>query len=225
MKKFCLNCKKEFDTCKKSQAYCSELCKRIGMLTAKAKFLSLAKMNSVINSLPVYHVKEGFLFDGIQQVSKTESFLVFCHSMLWSTRDFTEEEKNKLLRLVSQHFECCQDINDTFKDLVEKVVLAKRYVLEKPYRFVAEPQDWLNIKFYNGLSGASKWHEALQEQRKITPHYGESLQVFAEAILNFSEKRNLLDIAFYRQVLIGHKAWDLLQWYMNAVMHFQFINY
>ena len=145
--------------------------------------------------------------------------------MLWSTRDFTEEQQNTYKRLIAEHFLQSGNADETFKNLVEKVVLAKRYVLEKPYRFIAEPSDWLNIRFFNGLSGAAKWHDALQEQRTHNPAFGESLSVFADAILNYAEERNVLDIVFYRQFFISIKAWDLLQWYMNAVMHYQFINY
>jgi hypothetical protein len=65
----------------------------------------------------------------------------------------------------------------------------------------------------------------LQEQRNSTPQFGESLKIFSEAILNYADERNLLDIIFYRQIFITQKDWDLLQWYMNAVMHYQFINY
>lgn len=225
MKKICLNCQQEFETRRKVKRFCCEACKQSALKTSHIKLLNRLKKINPKEQLPFIHIEEGKLFNAIKQVKMTENFFVFCHSMLWSTRDFKEAEQNNLKRLIAEHFKDSSNLDDTFKDLVEKVVLAKRYVLEKPYRFIAEPSEWLNIKFYNGLSGASKWHDALQEQRKITPNFGESLSIFSEAILNYSQQRNVLDIVFYRQILISLKTWDLLQWYMNAVMHYQFINF
>jgi len=225
MKKICHNCQQEFETKRKGKLFCCEACKQSTLKTSQIKMQNRFKKINPNEQLPFVHVEEGKLFNAIKQVKRTEEFFVFCHSMLWSTRDFKENEQNNCKRLIAEHFKGSSNLDETFKDLVEKVVLAKRYVLEKPYRFIAEPQDWLNIKFYNGLTGASKWHEALQEQRKLTPDFGESLTVFSEAILNYSEQRNILDIVFYRHIFISLKAWDLLQWYMNAIMHYQFINF
>lgn len=225
MKKICLQCRKEFETENTIKHFCSALCKAEAWKASKSGFGSNEENSNTKKEIPFIHVEEGKLFDSIKQVKRTEEFFVFCHSMLWSTRDFSEDEQNTCKRLIADHFLKSTNVDETFKDLVEKVVLAKRYVLEKPYRFIAEPTDWLNIKFYNGLSGANKWHDALQEQREINPEFGVSLNVFANAILHYAEERNLLDIVFYRQLFINLKAWDLLQWYMNAVMHYQFINY
>ena len=225
MKKICLKCQKEFETENKDKHYCSALCKAEAWKASKSGFGSENQNPDPNESIPFTKVDNGRLFDAIKRVKRTEQFFVFCHSMLWSTRDFSEEQQNIYKRLIADHFKDSINVDETFKDLVEKVVLAKRYVLEKPYRFIAEPGDWLNIKFFNGLAGATKWHDALQEQREITPEFGESLIIFAEAILNYSEERNVLDIVFYSHIFISLKSWDLLQWYMNAVMHYQFINY
>lgn len=225
MKKDCQNCQREFETENPDTNFCSALCKAETWKASKSGFGSHSEDPEEKPKLSFIHVEEGKLFDAIKQVKRTEDFFVFCHSMLWSTKDFSEEQQNTYKRLIAEHFKTSSDVDETFKDLVEKVVLAKRYVLEKPYRFIAEPKDWLNIKFYNGLSGANKWHDALQEQREITPNFGESLRIFSEAILNYAEQRNVLDIVFYRQLFIRLQVWDLLQWYMNSVMHYQFINY
>jgi hypothetical protein len=233
MKKVCLECQESFLPKKRNdQLYCSHSCKQAAYIKRK-----VATMNNTDESvkekiqntnkveIPFVKVENGRLFDSIKCVKRTEQLFVFCHSMLWSTKDFPEDQQNNLKRLIAEYFKESSDVDETFKHLVEKIVLAKRYVLEKPYRFMAEPKDWLNIKFMNGLRNTSKWHDALQEQRKTNPKFGESLKIFSEAILNYAEQRNVLDIVFYRQALISLEAWDLLQWYMNFVMHYQFINY
>lgn len=233
MEKTCEYCQETFLPKKRNdQMYCSSSCRQLAYVKRKVLFNlhkndSAEKKNILKNhlELPFIKVENGRIFDAIKRVKRTEDFFVFCHSMLWSTRDFSEHQQNHYKRLIADHFRENVDADETFKALVEKVVLAKRHVLEKPYRFIAEPSDWLNIKFFNGLSGANKWHDALQEQREITPKFGESLSVFAEAILNYAEQKNVLDIVFYRQIFISLKSWDLLQWYMNSVMHYQFINY
>jgi hypothetical protein len=225
MKNICLNCQKEFETDSEDKKFCSALCKAQTWKASKAGFGGNRDGLKITNNIPFIPVGEGKLFDAIKLEKRTEQFFIFCHSMLWSTRDFSENQQNVYKRLIAEHFLSGVDADETFKNLIEKVILAKRYVLEKPYRFIAEPSDWFNIKYYNGLAGTAKWHDALQEQRNSTPQFGESLKIFSEAILNYADERNLLDIIFYRQIFITQKDWDLLQWYMNAVMHYQFINY
>ena len=232
MKKSCSYCEKEFNAKRSDALFCSHACKQMAYVNRKILKEHEARSRNIINSIkkelkkiPITQVESGSVFNALERVKRTEFFWTFCHSMLWSTQDFSEDQQNKFKRLIADHFMKGENVDATFKDLVEKVVLAKRYVLEKPYRFIADPQDWLNIKFYNGLSGATKWHDALQEQREITPQFGESLKIFSEAILNYAKERNILDIIFYRHIFVSLQSLDLLQWYMNAVMHYQFINH
>lgn len=231
MKKVCLNCNHEFESKRSDKQYCTSKCKskawRIHLATI-GEHRTLVYPQTEIHSgrkLVFTKVEEGPIFHSIKLAKRIQEFWIYSHSMLWGTKDFSEEEQNTFKQYIAHYFEGSKNIDETFRELVERVVLEKRYILEKPYRFIAPPHEYFNPNFYNGLVGSSKWFNALQQQRNRTPEFGENLNIFSQAIWLFAEQKNLLDIIFYRQVFITLESYDLLQWYLNAVMHYQFLSY
>jgi len=229
MKRYCLKCKNSFEPVRKNHVFCSSKCRtdswKINHHWKDEDFSDNTNNASLQNKIPYIKVEQGLFFETIQKAKLAEQFWIYSHSMLWPTQDFNEEQQIIFKKHLSDFFIDSNDADATFRELVERVVLAKRYVLEKPYRYVAPPQDYLNPKFYNGLESTAKWYHALQLRRRTDPNCGESLEIFSEAVLNYASKRNILDIVFYRQLFISLEAPDLLQWYLNAIIHYQFINY
>lgn len=223
MKKVCLNCKREFETPRHEKKFCSATCR--ATLWLKRKCLFQSKITGLPEKLPFMKVKSGAIFDAIKKEKRCEDFWIFCHSMFWHTQDFHESEKNGFKQLIGEYFESSSDIDSKFIELVERACLAKRHVEEKDSRYIPQPDEWLNIHHPNGLSYTSIWYNALQKQRLHSPDFNKGLVLFGEAILSYADKRNLLDITYYRHAFITLTHYDLLQWYMNAIMHYQFIDF
>lgn len=113
----------------------------------------------------------------------------------------------------------------TFKQLIERVCLAKRYVSRKKGRYISKPVDWLNVNYKNGLKGTEKWFKQVQLQRADVPHYNEGISILSLAVLQYCEVKSVLNIEYYREKFISLKQFDLLQHYMNTVVHLQYTNY
>ena len=154
---------------------------------------------------------------------RINAFWDFCYATFWSNQNFSEAEKEKFRELIADHFAGADDPNQKFIELVERAILAKRYIRRSPSRYIAKPMDWLNISFKKGLSGTVNWYKEVNEQRKTVPHYNEGIAVLANAILDFSKFARQQQIAEYRNHLIKMDQFDLLFLYQNAIIHLLFI--
>jgi len=175
--------------------------------------------------LPLKKVERGDLFNSIKITKRSEDYWILSHSLFWNTQNFREAEKNRFKHLIADHFSDSKDIDQTFTELVERACLAKRHTEDHESRYIPQPEVWFNFTHPNGLSTTNKWYAALRKQRSSCPEFSMGLTLFAQAIISYADTRNILDIVFYRQVFLDLTHYDLLQWYMNAVMHYQFINF
>jgi hypothetical protein len=223
MKKFCLNCNTEFETQKEKKNFCRPSCSATYWLKRKGLFQN--KLPEKELKLPFKKIESGDLFNAIKKVKRTEDFWIFCHAMFWHTQDFHEGEINKFKQQIADYFKNSRDIDQTFTELIERACLAKRHAEEKDSRYIPQPEDWFNINHPSSLATTNKWYAALQKQRLHSPDFSKGLSFFAEAVISYADTRNMLDIVFYRHVFISLTHYDLLQWYMNVVMHYQFINF
>lgn len=185
------------------------------------------KIQTKENKQKSSHLKviKGGLHPSSKKQKLINNYWTFCHSLFWSTEIFSEQQEAEFKKLIAEHFSDSKDAAKTFHQLVERAILVKRYIRRRKGRYVAKPIDWLNINFRFGLTATKAWLKEVNDQRKTVPHYNEGVAKLAEAIVRYSETRNVMDVAKYREVLIGLNQIDLLFFYTNAVVHFQFINY
>lgn len=170
-------------------------------------------------------VIKGGLFARTKKEIVIENLWLICKASFWNTQLFSNEEEKEFKALLAEHFKGSKNIELTFKQLVERVCLTKRYLSRKKGRYISKPIDWLNINYKNGLSGTLSWYKVVQEQRETVPHYNEGISLLAKALLKYADKRNILDMLHYRRELIRLKQHDLLQLFMNSIMHIQYFNF
>lgn len=165
------------------------------------------------------------LFPTTKREKRIEQFWLLCQAAFWNTQQFTHAEVAEFKILIRDHFKGYKNVDKTFKELAERVCLAKRYVTRRKGRYISKPVDWLNINYKNGLAGTASWYKVVEEQRKTVPHYNEGIALLARAVLHYCEKRNFLDIYNFRKELIKLKQHDLVHIYMNTIMHIHFLNF
>lgn len=144
-------------------------------------------------------------------------------SALWNHIAFTQNEQEEFKQLLEEHFQNNKHAKRNFKELVERICLAKRYVARKRGRYISKPIDWLNIHYHNGLVGTAIWLEEVKDQRKKVPHYNEGITTVANGILKFIESPNIMVFHRYRKMLIEQNQRDLLQIYYNTVLNLQYL--
>jgi len=185
---------------------------------------ALRKIETQFESEIFFKLIKGGLYMTAKKQQRTEDFWIFCHSTFWSTENFSTAEQEKFKQLIADHFEGCENVNKKFRELVQRAVMAKRYIRRKSTRYIAKPIDWFNIHFKTGLSGTEKWYRQVVDQRKTVPHYNEGIKLLAKAVLDYSKDQNPFEVEYYRNELIQHKQNDLLFLYTNFIVHKEFIN-
>ena len=147
--------------------------------------------------------------------------LTAAQSTLWNKTAFSKKELAHLSELMAEHFDNGQHPRKTFLEIIQRICLAKRYLSREKGRYIAKPVDWLNIFYYNGLSGTAAWLEDVKSQRKTCPEYNKGIKIFAEAVLNLIEKPQSPSLEKYRSLLIKNRQFDLLQAYANILLNLQ----
>lgn len=168
---------------------------------------------------------KGGLYPSTKKEIASENLWLICKAAFWNTQLFAQTEEQTFKELIAEHFKGSRNLDVTFKQLVERVCLAKRYLTRRKGRYISKPIDWLNINYKNGLSGTAKWYKDVNKQRASVPHYNEGITVLAKGLLKYAENRNILDLLNYRRELIELKQYDLVQLYMNSIMHIQYLNF
>lgn len=168
---------------------------------------------------------KGGLYPRTKKETASENLWLICKAAFWNTQLFSHEEEANFKLLVAEHFKGSRNLDVTFKQLVERVCLAKRYLTRRKGRYISKPIDWLNVNYKNGLSGTAKWYKEVNNQRATVPNYNEGIALFAKALLKYADNRNIIDLLNYRRELIELKQHDLVQLYMNCIMHIQYLNF
>ena len=221
--KQCKHCKAEIFSKRSDSKYCSHSCRQMGYIERKA-FTIYGIDYSELLKTPVLRLIKGGRYDFFTRERRIEQFWSFCHATLWNNEQFEAAQVEEFKKLIAEHFRKFIDADNAFKELVERVCLAHRYVARRQSRYISKPIDWLNINFSNGLTGTESWYKSVQEQRKTVPHYNEGILTLSRAVLNYCKTRNVFDILNYRRELIKQKQFDLLQIYMNAIPHILYFN-
>lgn len=141
-----------------------------------------------------------------------------CHSTFWADEAFSEKEVAYFKTLLSAHFKDCRNTEDRFKDLIECIVMAKQYVAHRPWRYVAKPNEWLDINYRYGLAGTRSWYKRLRLARSIDPSYKKELSMVAEALLAYSSMQDHGLVQEYMDVFCKNGHYSLLRFYINAVL-------
>ena len=227
MKNICEKCGRHIDARNEGLTCNNPLCASIANNPVQAHNVSeqLPQQTTETNpSLTQLKIIKGDLFNTVKRVKRTQDLLNFSQSLFWPERNFSEKRQLELKLRIAEHFRESKDIDKTFRELVERTVLAKRWVEEEEYRTILRPELWFNIDRIDGLYFTHGLYGKMLTQRKTIPSYQCGLTVFSEAILNYCESKNVLDIYAYREQFIALRRLDLLQYYYNAVIHIQFIN-
>lgn len=167
---------------------------------------------------------KGAVSTAAKRLSRMHDLLVFSNAVLWPDITFSERSRQELLPLIEQHFRGSQDIDQRFRELIERTVLGRCWVDEKAYRFIPEPKKWFNNDRIDGLYSTHTLYGKMLTMRNSMPLYEVGISLLSTAVQRYFDDRNILDVTACRQAFILFHRLDLLQYYYNTIMHIQFIN-
>jgi hypothetical protein len=216
--KQCEYCQERFATKTRKKRFCSVGCRQIAYLK-KHGLIAIKEDEKPLKLKVIY----GELYNTIRSAERIENYLDFCHSLFWSHQDFTPEQVMEYKALIAEHFRGTDNADETFLELVERAILAKRFVNERPNRFIPKPEYWLDRTYAYGLTGTKSWYDRNQKEREENPTYDVGVFLLSVAILDLYKNGDFEQINLYRDMFISTNETFLFQIYTNALVHSQLL--
>lgn len=141
---------------------------------------------------------------------------------LWPYKNFDQSELDYFKELIGEHFLNGREAKKNFKEIIERVCLAKRYLMRKRGRYISKPQDYLNIHYPLGLSGTAAWLQQVNIVRKDVPEYNKGISTLAKALLSFIDNPTIATFHRGRKQLAEQNQFDLIQIYNNTIIHIEY---
>jgi hypothetical protein len=184
--------------------------------------MNAAKQNN--NGEPlVLRLLKGGRYTFTKREKRISDFWRFCHSVFWNTDSFTIDQEEEFLKLIADHFNGSKNSDKTFKELVERALLARRYVDRSRSRYMPSPAEWLNIGYTKGLAGTKSWHAEILNHRKSVPQHKSELREFAEAILRYLSSPTYSELALYRCTLLQSREHSLVRLLTDVIFRYEFL--
>lgn len=172
-----------------------------------------------------------FIPQGTNKENKTtienycEGAWSFASTILWPEQNFQKEEIQLALQYIRYYFELARDKKKAFVAFCERVVLTNRYVSAQPNRFLPNPSVWFNFHYAHGFAGTRNWLEQIQAKRTDIPGYLQHITTVAEYYLQYIQRPSAKIFNGCRKKLLALKAYSLLQFFYNAILHFNYIKF
>lgn len=143
-------------------------------------------------------------------------------SSLWPYKTFDNSEIEYFKELIGEHFLNGRDAKKNFKEIIERVCLAKRYLARKRGRYISKPHDYLNVHYPMGLTGTAGWLQQVNAVRKDVPEYNRGILTLAKALTNFIDNPTITAYHKGRKQLLEQRQFDLLQVFNNTIIHLEY---
>ncbi|MBS1773415.1 MAG: hypothetical protein JST82_11205 [Bacteroidetes bacterium] len=148
----------------------------------------------------------------------------FAYALLWHEQAFNKDEINRAKQHINCYFEFATDKKTAFIAFCERVVLANRFIQAEQSRYVPLPSIWLNRHYEHGFAGTKSWLQRIQIKRQEIPNYLQHISVVAEQYRQYVLNSSVKSFTACRKKLTELKAYGLLQYFYNAIIHLHYIN-
>jgi hypothetical protein len=139
------------------------------------------------------------------------------YTALWNTAQFSEEEEEVAKKYISNFLETTPAIHLNFNTLIQRVILARQYIISHDINFTMLPSTWFNPQNKKGFVGTQSWLQAINKTRLSLPHYKQPLKVFAQAITETTFQTNPKTFHYWRNYFIDRNANALLNLYLSVI--------
>lgn len=146
----------------------------------------------------------------------------FAHTILWPQQTFSKEDLERTLESIQSYFELATDKKKAFTSFCERIILTDRYVSARTERYVPNPSVWFNRNYEFGFAGTKSWYQRLQLQREEIPGYLQQSSIIASCYLDYSLKPSAKVFTRCRKKLLELKAYKLLQYFYNSIIHLNY---
>ena len=144
----------------------------------------------------------------------------FAHTILWPEQEFSREDLSRAMESIHSYFEQARDKKKAFTVFCERIILTHKFVSALSCRFVPNPSVWFNRNYEHGFAGTKSWYQQVQLKREDIPGYLQHISVIACYYLDYTLNPSSKVFHSCRKKLLELKAYGLLQYFYNAIIHF-----
>jgi hypothetical protein len=148
----------------------------------------------------------------VQQL--TDIAWTFAYTSFWNGMEFSASETNAAKALM-QHFIQSGPPLQQYYELVQRILLARQYLLRHPGTYVSLPTDWLQEP--KGFAGTQRWYEAVEKRRTQLPGYQRFLKALPEAVLDVQQCNTAADFHYWRSWFAERGAQESLNLFLSVV--------
>lgn len=149
----------------------------------------------------------------------------YASTILWPEQQFDSQELERAKVCIQNYFDNAEDQQTAFVTFCQRIILTHRYVSAQPGRFVPNPSIWFNINYPQGFAGTREWLANIEKKRQEIPGYLQHVLTAAEQFVEYIEHPTTKSFNTCRKKLIAQKANSLLQFFYNAILHFNYIKH
>lgn len=145
----------------------------------------------------------------------------FLETVFYSDRTISEHEIDIALMFLEKYFSKAQNekqLSQKFNEFIQRVMLARQYILKAPGRFIPNPRIWLDPAFKNGFTGTELWLKQVDKKREEKKEYYGNLKILAKLYREFLKNPTLDNYLSGRQTLSKKKNKEYLQLYDQAIV-------
>jgi hypothetical protein len=148
----------------------------------------------------------------------------FAYTILWQEQQFPKNEIDLARQHIQHYFECATNKKIAFTAFCERILLTNRFLSADRSRFVPLPSIWLNRNYEHGFAGTRSWFQKIQLKRQDVPGYLQHISTIAEQYRQYALKPSAKVFNTCRKKLLELKAYGLLQYFYNSIIHLNYIN-
>jgi len=169
---------------------------------------------------PLRVIKTGTAYrEQLNELSHTAWLIAY--TALWNGETFSAAEKEKATGLLKDFIKQQANPKKAFSELVQRILLARQYILTHPGTYAPIPTEWLNPANTKGFAGTQRWFASLETMRQSLPLYKLPLKAFGEAVLETRQSCAARDFHYWRSYLCEHNCQGLLNLFLSVVANGQ----
>lgn len=146
----------------------------------------------------------------------------FAHTILWPEQTFSKEDIKSTLDSINSYFDLAANKKKAFICFCERIILTEQYVCARPERYVPNPSVWFNRNYEFGFAGTKSWYQRVQLKREEIPGYLQQISVIANYYLEYSLNPSARIFTRGRKKLLELRAYELLQYFYNTIIHLNY---
>jgi hypothetical protein len=135
--------------------------------------------------------------------------------------EFSAAEKEEALAFITKFIQQGSPVK-AYSELLQRVLLARQYILSHPGTYAPFPSQWFSTLNKNGFSGTLRWYQSVEESRKILPKHKQSLKAFPEAVLETIQSGSAKDFHYWRSYFAEQEAQATLNLFLSTISNYTY---